>query len=113
MAENQNNSVKKVVLITVLVMLALILLWHLLLPALGVGIVLSSTVLGVAIANIILICIAAMFFFFLTGTIIMIFGVLVLIWTIAAVILFPVLFPILIPVLLLAFLIGYFARGKK
>ncbi|PIZ04742.1 MAG: hypothetical protein COY58_03050 [Gammaproteobacteria bacterium CG_4_10_14_0_8_um_filter_38_16] len=111
--KNKNKTLKNAILITLIIMFALVITWHLLLPMLGITIAVSAGLWGMAVASIILICAATLLFFIFTGIGIFITGFFVLIWTIAAIALFPLLFPILIPVLLLMFLVGYFLRSKK
>lgn len=108
-----SDSRKKNVLIVLLLMLILLLSFHLLFPLLGISLVISATIWGVAIATIFLICVATMLFFLFSGVGIFILGLIVLGWTLIAIILFPLLFPIVIPVLLLMLLIGLISRGNK
>lgn len=110
--ENKNGAFKKTILITLLVMLALVGAFHVFLPLLGVTIAITASIWSVAIGTIILLCIATLLFFILTGVGAFVVGVVVFVWTVLAIILFPLLFPILIPVLLLMFVIGLITRKK-
>lgn len=109
-----NQPLKTVILIALLVMLLLIATWHILLPLLGISIVaLSASIWNIAIATIVIICVSTLLFFLLTTIGMVILGVGVLVWTVAAIALFPLLFPIVLPALLLMLVIGYFLRKKK
>ncbi len=111
--ENKNNSSRKIVLLTLLIMLLLVVAWHVLLPILGITIALTASIWGIAIATIVLICVATLLFFIFTGIGAIVLGVFVLAWSILAIVLFPLLFPILIPVLLLMLVIALLTRNKN
>lgn len=110
---HSKSSTKKVILITLLVMLALVLIWQVLLPVLGISMAISAGLIGILVATVVLICVSALLFLVFSGIGIFIFSGFVFFWTIVAIVLFPLLFPILIPLLLLMFVIGYLARGKS
>ena len=111
--KNKKSALKMVVLITLFVMLALLVIWHLLFPLLGISAVITTGILGMAMATILIICIATLLFFVFTGIGIFILGIGVFIWTALAILMFPLLFPIVIPVLLLMFVTGIIARRKQ
>lgn len=108
--KNEKSSLKKVVLIALFMMLFLLVAWHLLFPLLGISIVISESLLGIAIASIVLMCIATLLFFIFTGIGIIILWVGMFIWTLLAIALFPLLFPVLVPILLLMFVVGWAVR---
>ena len=110
-SKTQPKPAKKIILISLCVMLGLLIAWHLLFPLLGLSVEITTNMLGIAIATILLICIATLLFYILTGIAVLMLGLGVFIWTILAIIFFPLLFPILIPILLLMFVIGLIA-GK-
>jgi hypothetical protein len=93
-------------------MLTLVGAFHIILPLLGIAIAITASIWTVAIGTILMICVAALLFFLLTGAGAAILGGFVLVWTIIAIVLFPLLFPILIPVLLLMCVIGLMTRKK-
>jgi len=108
------NPMKMIILIALAVMLMLIVLWHLLLPILGISIVaLTAGAWNIAIATVVIICISALLFFIVTGIGMLILSAFVLIWTIAAIVLFPILFPIVLPALLLMLVIGLILKRKS
>lgn len=109
----KKNTLKNIILITLIVMCALILAWHLLLPMLGITIAISAGIWGVAIASIVLLCVATLLFFILTGLGALILGGIVFIWTVIAIILFPLLFPILLPILLLMLIVGLAVKKRE
>lgn len=110
--ENKNSPLKKTILITLLVMLALVGAFHVLLPLLGIAIAITAGIWSVAVITILVICISTLLFFLLTGGGAFILGIFVFIWTVLAIVLFPLLFPILIPVFLLMLVIGLITRKK-
>ena len=112
-AVKKKNTLKNVILITLVLMCVLVVAWHLLLPILGITIALSAGIWSVAIASIVLLCIATLLFFIFTGIGALLLGGVVFIWTVVAIILFPLLFPILLPILLLMLIVGLVARKKE
>ena len=110
--ENKNSTFKKTILITLLVMLALVGAFHILMPLLGITLAITASIWSIAIVTIVMLCVAALLFFILTGVGAFVLGIFVFVWTVLAIILFPLLFPILIPVLLLMFVIGLITRKK-
>ncbi len=111
--KNKKMGPQKIILFTLLLMLILVFAWHLLLPILGISMAITASVWGVAIATIVLICIATLLFFIFTGIGIFILGVFVFVWTMLAIFLFPLLFPLLIPILLLMLVVGIVSRNKR
>jgi hypothetical protein len=111
--ENKNSTTKTVILITLLIMLGLVAAWHFFLPMLGITLAVSAGVWGVAIASVVLICVATLLFFIFTGIGAFILGLFVFVWTVLAIVLFPLLFPVLIPILLLMLVVALIARKKK
>ena len=109
--QKDKRSISKTIVLTVLAVLVIsLLVWHLLLPLLGVSIVITGGVWAVAVGTIALICTVSLLFFVFTGIGILLLGIGVLIWTVLAIVLFPFLFPILLPAVLLMFVIGYVLR---
>jgi hypothetical protein len=106
----KNNSLKIAILISLLAMLILIVAWHLALPLLGISIAVTGAIWGVAIATVVLLCIATLLFFIFTGFGIFIIGFFVFAWTLGAIILFPLLFPLLLPILLVMIFIAMMSR---
>jgi hypothetical protein len=110
--KNKSNTLKTAILITLLVMLILVIAGHIILPLFGITIAITAGVWSVAIATIVLLCVATLLFFVFTGIGIVILGIFAFAWTIGAIILFPLLFPIVIPVLVLMLMIGLIARKR-
>lgn len=108
----KNNRINIAILSTLLIMLALIVAWHLMLPLLGITIAVTGAIWGVAVATIVLLCVATLLFFIFTGLGVFVLGFFVFAWTLAAMILFPLLFPLLLPVLLVMILIGIISRNS-
>ena len=111
--KNKKFTSKKIILFTLLLMLILVAAWHVLLPLLDISIAITASVWGIAIATIVLICIATLLFFVFTGIGVLILGGFVFVWTILAIILFPLLFPALIPILLLMLVVAIISKKKK
>lgn len=108
------NPMKTIILIILAAMLLSIAAWHVLLPALGISLVaLTAGVWNIAVATIVIICVATLLFFIFTGIGVLILSMFVLIWTIVAIVLFPLLFPIVLPALILMLVIGLILRKKK
>lgn len=108
----KNDKLKIAILFSLLVMIGLIVAWHLALPLLGISIAITGAIWGIAVATVVLLCIATLLFFIFTGVGIFILGFFVCAWTLAAIIVFPLLFPILLPILLVMVLIGVISRNK-
>jgi hypothetical protein len=111
--KNNRFISKTAVLITLLVMLVLVIAWHIVLPLLGISIVISAGVWGVAVTSIVLLCVCTLLFFLFTGIGVFVVGFFALVWTAIAIILFPLLFPVLVPILLLMVLIALMAKNKS
>ena len=109
---NKSPKLKRVVLIALLLMLIFVIAWRILLPSLGVAIAISADIWGIAASSIVLICVATLLFFILTGIGIFILGAIVFAWTLFVIVLFPLLFPVLIPVLLLMLVVGFVAKKQ-
>lgn len=111
--ENKNDVIKMIVLTALLFILISIIAWHFILPLLGMAVAISASLWSIAVATVILICIATLLFFIFSGIGIFILGLFVFGWTILAIVFFPLLFPILVPILLLMLVVGLIARNKK
>ena len=109
-----HNPMKMIVLTALALMLIMILTWHLLFPILGLSMIaLTAGVWNIAIATIVIICVAALLFFVVTSIGMIVLSVFVMIWTMVAIVLFPILFPIVLPALLLMLVIGLILKRKK
>lgn len=100
-------------LIAVILMLVLVIGWHLLFPFLGVSVVLGAGAWGFVVSTVVVLCVAILLFFILTGIGVLIIGFLAVAWTILAVSLFPVLFPVLIPILIILLFIAIVSRRRR
>ncbi|MCX7121437.1 MAG: hypothetical protein NTZ67_06655 [Gammaproteobacteria bacterium] len=109
---NEKSTFKRIVLITLGVMLGLLIAWHFIFPLLNISVDITADILGVAVGSVVIICVATLLFFIFTGIGVFILGLGVFIWTMLMIALFPLLFPILIPLLLLMFVIGLIAKKK-
>jgi len=111
--ETSQNGLMKPFFIALMIMLALLAIWHWLLPALGVVLVLSASVWSVLVAAVILCSVSILLFFILTGIGLLLLAGFATIGLVFAVIFEPVLFPILIPLLIMALFIAYVRRQKN
>lgn len=97
-----------------IILLILVVGWHLLLPMLGITVAaFSATYFNAAMATIIIICIATLLFFVFTGIGIVLLGIAAVIWSLIAIILFPLLFPIVLPALLLMIVVGMILKRSR
>ena len=110
---NQHSTLKIVVLTTLITMLVLVLGFHILLPLLGISVIISANMWGVAITTVVIMCIASLLFFVFTGVAMILIGVCAGLFVILAVTIFPLLFPLLAPLLLLMIAIAFLIRRKK
>lgn len=99
-------------IIATIIILILVIGWHLLFPFLGITIALGAGAWGFVISTIVLLCVAIMLFFVLTGMGVLIVGFLAVAWTVLAISLFPILFPILTPILIILLFIAIVSRRK-
>ena len=100
----------KNVFITLLLLLALVIGWHILLPLLGGAVALgaiSFVFLSVFITGL---CIAILLAFLFSGIGIFILGIFAFVGTIAAIVFFPIMFPILIPLFIIFLFVSYHRR---
>lgn len=96
--------------ITVLVILAVLLGWHWLFAG---AIAVTATVWAIVIASVALFCVGILLLFILTGLSVFLIGIVGLVWTILAIILFPVVFPILVPLLIILLFISYIRKRQQ
>ena len=103
----------KIVIATLFVMMAIVVGFHILLPLLGITIAISATMWGFAISAIIIVSIAILLFFMLTGVALFLIAFFAAIFVLAAIILFPLLIPLLAPLLLLMCAIGVLIKKRR
>jgi len=108
-----SNSTSKIVLVTLLVILAIVLGFHILLPLLGIAIVISATMWGIAISAIVLISIAILLFFLISGIAVIFTSIGAAFFVVVAIIAFPLLLPILAPLLLLMLAVALLMKRRK
>ncbi len=108
----------KAIAISLLVLFALVLAWHLVFPIAGGVIALTSGIWSFIVASIVMICATIFMLFLFTGLGILLLGLFVFFWIVIGIALFPILFPILVPLLILfAFILfirkRYLERKEK
>lgn len=99
-------------LLTILIIIALVVGWHIIFPLIGGAIALTAGAWFIVVGAITAICIATLLLFIFTGVGIFILGLFVLIGTVLAVVFIPILFPILIPLFILFLFISLFRRRQ-
>lgn len=104
---------KNVLLFTLILLLILIIGWHIIFPLMGGVIAFSVAAWGALIASVVAFCVAIMLLFVLTGVGIFTLGAVFFVWTLLAILLFPVIFPIIVPLLIIFFFISYFRRKQN
>lgn len=100
-------------IISILILLALVIGWHLLFPLMGGVIAITAAAWFVIVGSIAAFCIGILLLFVFTGIGIFIMGLLALIGTIAAIIFFPLLFPILLPLFIVFLFVSYIRRRHQ
>jgi hypothetical protein len=103
----------KALIATMIVILILVLGWHILFPLLGGVIAISALVWGLIIGSILIFCLVILLLFALGGIGVFIVGGLFAVWTLIAIVLFPVLFPILLPLLIIWIFVAVLRSNKK
>ncbi len=102
----------KVFFVTLAVLIALVIGWHLAFFLLGGIIAVTAATWGIIVASVVGFCAAILAIFVVTGIGIFVLGSLAAVWTIIAIILFPILFPILAPLFIILLFIAYFRRKQ-
>ncbi len=103
----------RTLLITILVLIALVIGWHFFFPFVGGVIAFSIGAWGALMASVVALSIAIMLIFIFTGTGVFILTIGAFIWTMLAIVLFPIVFPILVPLFIIFIFVSYFARRNK
>ena len=99
------------ILLLIVLILLVIVGWHFIFALLGGVLIISAVGIFIAIASIIMFCMAVLGSLFLSGAVALAIGAIFALWTIIAIILAPILFPIVFPLFIIyAFLA---ARQRK
>lgn len=99
-------------ILSIVILIALVVGWHLIFPILGGVIAITATAWIFIVGSIAAFCIAILLLFIFTGVGIFVLGIFALIWTVIAVVLFPFLFPILIPLFIIFLFISLLRRKQ-
>jgi hypothetical protein len=102
----------KAIAATLIVVLAIFFFWHLFVFVLGSAIAITATIWGFLIASVVVLSICILLLFILTGMGVFIMGIAAFVWTLIAIILFPVLFPVIAPIFII-FLFLFFYRKRN
>ncbi len=108
----------KAFFLTLMIVLVLVIGSHLFFPTLaaviaGGIIAFTAQAWAILVASVVIFCVAVMLLFILTGTGFLILGIGAFVWTLLAIILFPVIFPIIVPLFIIFLFLSYFFRRQK
>lgn len=111
--ERSPRRSKAPILIAILLIVILVVGWHIFAPMLGLTVAFTGAAGGMVIATIGVLCVSIVLFFILSGIGMLILGLIAVVWTLVAIVLFPILFPLLVPIVILLLLIGFLFGRKK
>lgn len=101
-------------LITLLLILAVIIGWHMFFPLLGAAVIaFTATAWGVLLASVIVLCVAIMLIFIFAGAGFFIIGIGAFVWVVLAIALFPIIFPIVAPLFIIFLFLSYWQRRRN
>ncbi|MDP3559106.1 MAG: hypothetical protein Q8R79_01965 [Legionellaceae bacterium] len=88
-------------LFLILLILLLVIGWHFIFALLGGVLIIGAVGIFLAIASIMMFCVAVLISVSLPGTVALIIGGVFAIWTVVAIVLAPILFPIVLPLFII------------
>jgi hypothetical protein len=91
----------KAIAATLIILLTLFFFWHFFVFILGGAIAITATIWGFLVASVVLLSICILLLFILTGIGVFVVGISAFVWTLIALILFPVLFPVIAPIFII------------
>ncbi len=101
-------------LLLILLILFVVMGWHFVFALLGGVLIISAAGIFIAIASIVMFCVAVLISLSLPGAFALIIGGVFAIWTIIAIVLAPILFPIVLPLFIIfAVLVQYSKRTTR
>lgn len=103
---NQVRRSRWPLIIALLLILAVVIGFHLLMPLFGVTLAITGAMWGILVASVTIFCVLILLFFLFSGGAIIALGCFGFIWVIIALILFPILFPLLVPLFIIMCLVG-------
>lgn len=109
-SRKKQNSIQKLIISAVIVMLISVLAFSVLVPLLGITLVMTGAAWGFMISTVVLFSIAGMVFFVVPGLLIFLISLFALVWLILVIVLFPLLFPIILPVFIVVLFIALIRR---
>ena len=92
---------KQMTLLLILLILLVIFGWHFIFAMLGGVLIIGAAGIFVAIASIVIFCVAILISLSIPGAFALVIGAIFAIWTIIAIILAPILFPIVLPLFII------------
>jgi hypothetical protein len=87
--------------------------WHVFLALAGGAVVVAGSAWIFLVITVSILCASILLPFIFAGVVVLIFGVVVGIWTLIALVLFPILFPVLIPLFLLFWFVAYAMKKHR
>lgn len=102
----------KAIATVLIALLAIFFFWHFFVFILGSAIAITATIWGFLVASVVVLSICILLLFILTGVGVFIVGISAFVWTLIALVLFPVLFPVIAPIFII-FLFLFFCLRKK
>ncbi|EDP45843.1 hypothetical protein [Rickettsiella grylli] len=99
--------------IALFILLLLIMGGHIALALFTGAAVISFSVWGFLVASVFFFSLSILLLFILTWAGVLIIGAIAALWTIVAIILFPILLPVLLPLLIILFFISYVRRKQN
>lgn len=101
-------------LLAILAIFVIVIAWHIFLPLLGIGVVLTLGLMSVIVVSVILVALGVLLLYLLPALFIGLIALIVLGWTVFAIMLFPILFPLLAPLVIILLIVAYFVgRGRR
>ena len=97
----------------IVIILAVVIGWHFLLPVLGLTLAITAGAWAVIVTTVAVFCIAVILFFIFGGAGMVVVGFVAVLWALLAIILFPVFFPIIVPLMIILFVIGLLRRKRQ
>ena len=103
----------RIVIFALLLMFIAVISWHVFMALVGGALIIGTTAWGVVVGTVFALCVGILLLFLFTGIGILLLGLFAAIWTIVAIVLFPVLFPILAPIFIIFLVISYFSSKRE
>ncbi|CAN5470569.1 hypothetical protein BH10PSE19_BH10PSE19_02400 [soil metagenome] len=104
---------KKILLMCLILAAILSIGWFVWFPLVGGVIVITAAMFVPLAIFVVMLCMAILLVFLATGVGIFVLGAGAFVWTLAAIILFPIFFPVMVPIFIVFLFICYFLSRKR